>query len=80
MWQYHCHELLGEMFYGSLIISSQYNLGEQNFSLYLTGVKMKYWDNPILLGNGRSIGELLEHIFFSAVDSLLGKGRRLEML
>jgi len=73
MWQYHCHELLGEMFYGSLIISSQYNLGEQNFSLYLTGVKMKYWDNPIILGNYWSI-------FFSSVDSLLGKGRRLEML
>jgi len=46
---------------------------EQNFSLYLSGVKMKYWDNLILLGN-------YWNIFFSDIDSLLGKGRQMEML
>ena len=71
-------------FCSSSIISTQYNniLKELKFSLYLRGVEMRYWDNPIIIGEKlreRYRGTAGAY-FFPISTIYCGKGRLVEML
>ena len=82
MFQYHFLRLLGEMILQFLNTHPNTTniLGEPNFSLYLRGVGMKYWDIPILIGERERFWGTAGVYLLHNIDSLLRKRRLLEML
>jgi len=74
--------ILWELLLESPIIFSQYNniLGEHEPSLYLRRVGVKYWDNPIVIGEREMYWRTTGAHPFPNSGSLLGNGRPLKML